>query len=597
MKYSDLIVDCLVELGYTHCFFVPGGNIMHLVNSCDKRLTCVGVVHEVAATIAAEYFNEVSGGRRALALVTAGPGLTNAVTGMAGAHTDSRELLVIGGQVKTADLSRGTLRQNGIQELDGVALTKPITKLSVLLDTTVDRATLASWVLTAREGRPGCVFIEACLDVQGRDVDEQKFNRTPETAPVSTVRGAPSPSAENIAELQTLLKEAKRPVLLFGGGCSYETTSRFLDGLAQLGVPIMTTWNGADRLPFEHPMYFGRPNTFGQRFANVLINQADLVITLGTRLGLQQTGFNWQSFVAAGKIVQVEIDPAELAKGRPRLYRGILADANQLLPHLIEMRPGDWTEWLAFCRKVRNLLPVCETVNYTGENFVSPYQFVDHLSAKTRPDDLVIPCSSGNAFISMQQVYRVRMGQRFVTNKSLASMGYGLSGAIGASLAFPERRTILVEGDGGFSQNLQELGTVALNNLNLKIFIYDDSGYASIRTTQRNYFNGRYFGCDKKTGLGLPNWDKLFDVYDIPSMRLRSADLDQPDFLRLFEAPGPAAFIVSIDPEQTYYPKIQSRLLPDGSLESNPLHLTSPDLPPEIAAQVFRYLPTAPAVA
>ncbi len=364
-----------------------------------------------------------------------------------------------------------------------------------------------------------------------------------------------------------------------------------LGGLAALGMPVMRTWNGVDRIPDDHPMAFGRPNTFGQRSANILINQADLLIALGTRLGLQQTGFNWQLFVAGGRIVQVDLDPGELTKGHPRIHKGMVADADAVLRRLVELPPGEWSEWVTFCREVKEALPVSERCNHTGEGFVSPYRLVDRLSDLTRPDDLIIPCSSGNAFISMQQVYRVKLGQRFVTNKSLAAMGYGLSGAIGAAFAFPERRTILVEGDGGFSQNLQELGTAALNGLNLKMFIFDDSGYASIRTTQRNYFNGRYFGCDKKTGLGLPNWDKLFDVYDIPSMRLRDARLDDPAFTELFERPGVAAFVVTVDPEQTYWPKIQSRLVANGSLESAPLHLTSPELPPEMAARVFRYLP------
>ncbi len=225
MKYSDLIVDCLVEQGYTHCFFVPGGNIMHLVNSCDARLTCIGVVHEVAAAIAAEYFNAVSGGRKAVALVTAGPGLTNAVTGMAGAQTESRELLVIGGQVKTTDLARGVVRQKGIQEVDGVALAKPITKLSVLMDQVADRATLSGWIRTAGEGRPGCVFIESCLDIQGRDVDPAAFDgghgeADAAAVAVPAISSRPAPTEDDMAAIGRLMREAERPVLLLDAGSS-----------------------------------------------------------------------------------------------------------------------------------------------------------------------------------------------------------------------------------------------------------------------------------------------------------------------------------------------------------------------------------------
>ncbi len=589
MKYSDVVLSWLVEAGYTHCFFVPGGNIMHLINSADNCMTCIGFVHEVGATIAAEYFNEVNNGKgKAFVLVTAGPGLTNALTGIAGAHLESRELLVVGGQVKTADLSHGKLRQRGLQEVDGVNMARPVTKVSVQITDTVDRATLLGWVGESWSGRPGAVFLEFCLDVQARDVD-------PATLACETASpqngGRPALSVADSDELRRLVAGSSRPVLLLGGGVSRKAAKAALPGLAALGMPVMTTWNGADRMPSDHAMYFGRPNTWGQRSSNVLINQADLVIALGTRLGLQQTGFNWQSFVAGGKIVQVDCDAAELTKGHPRIFKGIVADAGAVLAEIATMPSGNWNDWVEFSRNVRKLLPNVEKVNHTGAGFVSPHELVSRLSGWVGPDDVIIPCSSGGAFTVMMHVFEQRGDQRMVTNKSLASMGYGLSGAIGAALAFPERRTILTEGDGGFSQNLQELGTVALNNLNLKIFIFDDSGYASIRTTQRNYFNGKYFGCDRATGLGLPDWDKLFPVYDIPVMRLTADNFGTQPFLDLFNAPGPAAFIVTVDPEQTYWPKIQSRILPSGSLESAPLHLISPDLPPELAGQVFKYLP------
>lgn len=588
VKYSDVVINWLVEAGYTHCFFVPGGNIMHLINSANNCMTCIGFVHEVGATIAAEYFNEVDGQGKAFVLVTAGPGLTNALTGIAGAHLESRELLVVGGQVKTADLSHGSVRQKGLQEVDGVAMAKPVTKVSVQIVEPVDRGTFLAWVKETWSGRPGAVFVEFCLDVQGREVDPAALASGQDALASHTDRTAPS--ARDLGELQELVAAAVRPVLLLGGGVSRKTVKALLPQLATFGMPIMTTWNGADRIPSDHPMYFGRPNTWGQRSSNVLINQADLLIALGTRLGLQQTGFNWQEFVAGGKIVQVDCDAAELTKGHPKIFKGIAADADAVLASIAAMPPGAWQEWVEFSRSVRGLLPNVEAVNHTGPGFVSPHDLVTRLSGWARPDDVIIPCSSGGAFTVMMHVFSQRADQRIVTNKSLASMGYGLSGAIGAALAFPLRRTILTEGDGGFSQNIQELGTVAVNNLNLKIFIFDDSGYASIRTTQRNYFNGKYFGCDKSTGLGLPDWEKLFPVYGIPVIRLRADNVGSDAFFELFDSKSPAAFVVSVDPEQTYWPKIQSRIVANGALESAPLHLISPDLPANIAGQVFKYL-------
>jgi acetolactate synthase-1/2/3 large subunit len=212
----------------------------------------------------------------------------------------------------------------------------------------------------------------------------------------------------------------------------------------------------------------------------------------------------------------------------------------------------------------------------------------------TKRSDVVIPCSSGGANSTALQTFEQKSGQVIVGDKGLASMGYGLSGAIGAALAAPDRRTIVIEGDGGFIQNLQELGTVAVNDLDLKIFIFANEGYASIRTTQRNYFGGAYVGCDVRTGLGFPNWVKLFDAYGIAVTELRPGDLESPEFRSILERRGAQAFVVPVDPEQTYFPKISSRITQSGSMLSNPLHLMTPELEPDVADDVLRYLMPRP---
>jgi acetolactate synthase-1/2/3 large subunit len=586
-KYSDLLAEWLAGFGYTHCFFVAGGNIMHLLESVRHKITCIPVVHEVAAGIAAEYFNEVHLGPKAFALVTAGPGLTNIVTALAGAYLESRELLVIGGQVKTADLSRGNVRQRGIQEIDGVAIAAPITERAVLLDSIVDRATFHNFTRSGVKGRSGPVFIEVPLDIQGAKVDETALNvPVPEFVP----QFEPVSSAA-LAAITGKLARVRRPVLLLGAGIGRGTAEALLPAFSKLGVPLMVTWNAADRIPADHPLYFGRPNTWGQRYSNILMQQADLLIALGTRLSLQQTGFNWQQFVPAGEVVHVDCDPGELAKGHPKLALALCADANAVLAGICETVSPGYSEWLGFCNEVKRRLPLVEPVNHTGEGYLSPYRFVERLSLLTSHDDIVIPCSSGSAFTVMMQTFAQKSGQRIVTNKGLASMGYGLSGAIGAAFASSPRRTILVEGDGGFVQNMQELGTVSVNRLNLKIFLFDDNGYASIRMTQKNYFGGSYIGCDTSTGLGIPKWEPLFEAYGIPVQRLGPGFETDAAFLQAFEQPGPAAFLVRIDPEQTYFPKISSRVTATGGMESNPLHLMTPDLDPELAAFVLRYLP------
>lgn len=587
MRYSDLMADWLKDKGFTHCFFVAGGNIMHLVASASTRFKCIPVVHEVAAGIATEYFNESNPTERAFALVTAGPGLTNIVTAIGGAWLESRELLVIGGQVKTDDLSRNTLRQKGIQEIAGVDIVRPITRHSVLLDDVANRSTFMRYVQDGAEGRKGPVFIEIPLDVQGRDVDPESLSVV---EPAATEGVLPALDNSVLVRLVDAINAAKRPMLLLGGGVHRSTTEKLYDRLADMGVPIATTWNGADRLGVDHPMYFGRPNTWGQRYSNLLLQQADLVVALGSRLGLQQTGFNWQQFAPNGRVVQVDCDAAELNKGHPRVEMALHADANLVLESLAGHELGDHSDWVDYCRMVHDRLPIVEPINKTGEGYISPYVFVQQLSRMSEPLDIVIPCSSGGAFTVMMQAFDQKRGQVIVTDKGLASMGYGLSGAIGAAFAHPHRRVILVEGDGGFAQNLQELGTAAINKLNLKIFIFEDGGYASIRMTQRNYFGGRYVGCDRMTGLGLPDWEALFAAYGMPCVRVGPCFEEDGDFLRLFNEPGVAGFLVSIDPEQTYFPKITSRVTETGSMESNPLHRMTPDLDEDLYNMVGRYL-------
>ena len=317
-KYSDHVTSLLSSLGYSHCFFVPGGNIMHLLNSARLHMNWVPFVHEVSAAVAVEYFNEVSQGyqenpgrRRAYALVTAGPGLTNAVTGIAGAFLESRECLVLGGQVKSIDLSKGQVRQRGIQEVDGVSIASPVSKLSARVEQPLPLSDLRELVLSGHRARKGPVFLEFCLDAQGAEVED--------LIPVSEVASEPSlpaPEVKQIDQVAQMIEKSERPIILIGGGIDFTHAFRLRETLAQSGLPLMTTWNGIDRVDHSSPNYLGRPNTWGQRAANVLLAQADLVVALGTRLGIQQTGFNWKEWTQ-GKVIQVEIDPAELQKGHP----------------------------------------------------------------------------------------------------------------------------------------------------------------------------------------------------------------------------------------------------------------------------------------
>lgn len=594
MKYSDALIAWLKVSGYSHCYFVAGGNIMHLLNSARQALICVPVVHEVAAVIATEYHNAIvqagaaaQGTGKAVALVTAGPGLTNTLTGLAGAWLESRELLLLGGQVKVEDLAQAGLRQLGIQEVNGVAIAAPVCKRSLCLKAPLPAEVVLAEVAEGWRGRPGPVFLELPLDVQAAQVPEAWADHLPADVDGEVaVRLAPVQLVKDVA---ARIAAAERPVLLLGGGLSHRQAQALRSQLAVLNLPIMTTWNGADRYASDQANYAGRPNTWGQRSSNLILQQADLLLAIGSRLGLQQTGFNWRAFVPLGEVIQVDIDPVELSKPNPHTALVIEADADAFLGELIRYGLGDHSDWLAFSQQVRALLPLSEACNSTPDGFLNPYDMVTDLSRLCEPGDHIVPCSSGGAFTVMMQAFQLLPRQTMLTDKGLASMGYGLSGAIGVAIADPDRRTVLVEGDGGFTQNLQELATVAVNDLNLKMFLFCNEGYASIRMTQKNYFDGAYLGCDVNSGLGFPDWSLLAEAYRIPCMQMSENWSEDPTFLELWQDEGPALFLVPLHPEQTYFPKITSRISGSGGMESNPLHLMSPELPSEIANVVMRY--------
>ena len=573
IKYSDQIAIWLKSLGYTHFFYVGGGNIMHLTESLSNHLIGIPVIHEVAAGVATEYFNVIANGKkRALSLVTAGPGLTNITTAVAGAWLESRELLIIGGQVKVSDLSSKNLRSRGIQEIKGINLMKSITKSSIQLKRPINSINFKKEIIKSIQPRKGPVFIEIPLNVQAAKIKKHNIKK-------DISFNLKNIKTKDLKLINHKYNHSSKPIILIGGGVDYKISRDLQKKIIKSQLPVMTTYNGADRVDGDLPNYFGRPNTWGQRSSNIIIQQSDLIIAVGTRLGLQQPGFNWKEFGRKAYIVQIEIDNEELLKGHPKTNLKICADANDFFKKFLQMDLKIHKEWHIYCRKLISSIPRIEKINKTGKNFISPYQFIISLEALTNNKDLIIPCSSGSAFTLTMQLYKQKFGQRIITNKSLASMGYGLSGAIGANIAAGRNnRTILIEGDGGFAQNLQEMGTAKINNLNLKIFIFNDQGHASIRMTQINYFNGKYLGCDKKSGLGLPNWKVVFNAWGVKPIEINKNFENDKKFLKTFNKVGLSVYLVKIDPKQTYFPKISSKVTKSGTMVSNPIDKMSPEI-------------------
>jgi acetolactate synthase-1/2/3 large subunit len=585
-KYSDDFMEWLKIAGYTHCFFVAGGNAMHLIESASYRFDCIPFINEVGAAIAADSFNEIcEEDKRAFVLVTAGPGLTNVTTAVASAWVDRRELLVIGGQAKSTDLSRGKVRQQGFQEIGGVEILSSITKTSILIDSQIGQDELNQYISMTKVHPKGPVFLEVCLDVTIQETKEKTNHSKPIASKVPIISGV---SSENVKKVAAMLRQSSRPIILLGGGVERNSCISDVETLKNLEIPLATTFNGADRIGADYEYYCGRPNWYGSRWANLIIQQADVVVAVGARLGLMQTGYNWKEFVPNGKVVQIEIEEAELNKGFPELELKINCDPNDFLRELcLELNNQDFNgieDWRNLVTKIRSELAVPDKVNFAAPGHVEYYSFTHELVSKLGTTDNINPCSSGGNFESFGRVMLNKTGQKWVTSPGLASMGFGISGGIGMALAYPENRTVVLEGDGGLSQNLQEFGVIRNLNANMKIFIADNGNYGSIKSHQKAAFNNHYIGCDKPTGLWLPDWEYIGKAFDIPTLVLTDKDTFGQDFTDLFESKGPSIFIVKVDPDQVFYPKILSSKNTQGEIVSNPLHMMEPPL----TAQEFR---------
>ncbi len=592
MKYSDLLGEWLVELGYTHCFFVAGGGIMHLLDGFRKRFECIPVVHEMTAGICAEHFNQcVSNDRRAFALVTTGPGLTNIVTAVAGCYVEHRELLVIAGQVKSTDRLTYPERQRGVQEVDGSAICTPITVRSECLRAPISRARFQSLARLAQGPHPGPVVIEVCLDVQGAAVDPESLNNETDLASSLEI----TPQDDDIAQIEKLLNGAHRPLVLIGGLVTREAAWKALPVFERLGLPVATTTSAIDRIPTSSPVFAGRPGTWGgQRAGNLVLAQADVVLAFGVQLDLQQTGFNYLEYAPQSKLVHVFPSQTELDRIGPPAYMKVLASPDAALAALLPvLRWKDEDAWGDYVREIRALVPSLEQANTSSPEFINSFLFLKNLSRATQPSDLLALCSSGGTFTGALQNYEVASGQIATTSAAHASMGYGLATAIGAAFADRCRRVVLTEGEGGFSQNIQELAIIKRFSLPIKIFLLENAGYASIRATQKKFFNGAYLGCDPETGLGFPDWERLFGAYDIPCRFLHKDEAGEDDLRELLaNRPGPEAWIVRVDPNQPNWPAVSTVLSTDGSLTSSPLYDMLPKLPDDVLTRVVRYLPS-----
>lgn len=569
-KVSDYVMARLAaEVG--HVFFLPGGGCMHLVDSLrrDQRLTPILCLHEQAVAVAADAYSQCTGGL-GVALVTAGPGSTNAITGVAASWIDSIPVLVVSGQAKSGELiARWHVRQMGIQEVDIVSLVGPITKYAATVRDPRDiRLHLDEAIHACRSGRPGPVWVDIPLDVQGASVDVDSL--------AGRMTGEARDDGARVAalarEAADLLANARRPAVLAGNGIRLAgAADAFRRWAEAVGIPILTTWKAADLLPEDHPLYVGRPGSIGQRGANFAQQNADLLITLGARMDLAQVGFDFAGFAPRARKVVVEIDANEVAKLDFAVDVAAVTDAGIFLREL-EAQARPWLDqegWLDRCMAWKRRYPVAPQSPPDPAGPVDTYAFVEALGEQLGPDDVLVPGSSGSCAEIVLQAFRVKAGQRVFNSPGLGSMGFGLPASIGAAVA-SGKRVVTVVGDGGLQHNIQELQTVRRLGLPIKIFVLANDGYGSIRASQERYFDA-LLGADPGSGLTLPDIVAVAQAYGLPAIRVkRGADVGAGVRWALDMA-GPAVCELMVDRDLATQPRLATSVAADGSVTSRPL--------------------------
>ena len=592
MKLSDYVMRFVADLGVKHVFVVTGGGAMHLNDSLARceRLEFICNHHEQASAIAAENYSKATN-LLGVAMVTTGPGGTNAITGLAGAFLDSTPCLFLSGQVKRADrmfAADGTplgVRQRGPQEIDIISVVKPLTKYAVTVtDPASIRYHLEKAVHLAFSGRPGPVWIDLPLDIQASTIDENSLAPyQPEAAPEDGSR-----LREQVRCLIEKLNHSERPFLLLGNGVRLaHAEQEFRELAALLEVPVGTTWVAKDLYGEENALCMGSPGTLAPRGANFAMQNSDFLLVVGARMDVSVAGWTRQELARGAYKVLVDVDPAELAKLSDTVDMPICADAGSFLREVLAQRASikaaGRCDWKARCKDWKSRFPIIHG-EHRGKGPVSVYHLAEVISQAVQPEDQIVSGSSGVGIEVFIFAYPVKTGQRVFHTAGLGAMGFGIAASIGVCLGTGRSRTICVDGDGGFQMNIQELATVAHHRLPLKFFVLNNGGYAAIRGSQKGFFGGANIGCDAATGLTLPDLCAVAHAYGLGTARIE----DQTDLLgqvkRVLEMPGPVICDVRVVAEEPRAPRVTSVQLANGAMASKPLE----DLWPFLDRDEFR---------
>ena len=574
MKNSDIIASFLKEQKIEVVFGIIGSANSHIFNSIAELnyTKIVNVHHEQAAVMAmGAYFRSSS--KLSATIVTAGAGASNAITGVISNWADSIPGIIISGNESTYHIrEHQNLRMYGTQGFNITKMMVDVTKYSVLIDEDKNiQDELEKCLEISTSDRPGPTWIDIPFNIQSQETKFRKWNTS--ITPRTICR------ENDFEEIIRTINNAKRPLILGGHGIRLSGAKiEFNEFINTTNLPTCLSWSAIDLLPTKNENFYGRFGLYGQRASNFIVQNCDLLIVIGSRLALPQTGYNLSSFARNAKLIIVDIDNLQMPEDLIHMHLKI--DCKEFIIGLNDRKNrirNIKEQWISYCKKIKTDFP-WEEKQYNDKDYINSYRFIRELSRITKEDQIIVT-DMGTALLSGHQSIELKQNQKMFTSLGLGEMGYGLPGAIGASFANPDKEILCLNCDGGIMMNLQELHTIIENRLNVKIVIFNNDGYLMIKHTQKMLFNGNYNSVNKKTGIGLPNFEKVFTAFGFDYFDLKETSLTAQKIEEFLLNDGPSILEVFMDPEQEFIPKVKGKLLEDKTILSLPIEDMSPILP------------------
>lgn len=580
MRVVDYITDSLYKAGAKDVFMLTGGGMMFLSDSVKvhPKMNVICNHHEQACAMGAVGYAKYTGGI-GVVYTSTGCGATNAITGLLDAWQDNVPCVFISGQVKLKETTRNSglsLRQIGTQEADIISVVKPLTKYAVMLDDVNEVVYhLEKALHLAQSGRPGPVWIDIPMDIQGAEINIEKSKKF--TLKEIKPDYKTTPTKSELSELEKMLQASKRPIIIAGQGVRISgALSKFKKLVEKYKIPVVVPYLGVSNLPTDHPNYIGTIGTKASRSGNLAMQNADLIIAIGTRLSVTAIGYEYELFAREAKKVVVDIDPVEHKKKTIKIDLFINADAKEFISKFNPEEFLKFKSWLKHCQEWKDKYPVCLPEYRKYKDKISMFNLVDTLS-RLMPEDGAVVSDAGSAFYVTTMAVNIKKKQRYITSGGQADMGFTLPASIGVSVA-KGGEVFGITGDGSLQLNIQELQTIVYNKLPVKTFVLNNNGYLSIRATQKKFFNGRLIGTDSSSGLSLPDLKKISAAYDIKYFKLSNSSTLENDLKKVLAYRGPAIIEVMCPENEPVVPTVASMRKDDGTMVSRPLEDMMPFL-------------------